>query len=235
MAEEAIGMAGLSDETSEAELDRLVGLMETPRRWPPLPRAAGGIRVIDLWILDFPPDVPPRRRVLTMVLQRALKDRAREVHLEPWRFEEDGGEARPGLRMFYVVSKEPEELVPAPDFLAASLVRDVEAIAGLNAPRHRLAGLLRRWACRIDGQPPAPRQGSFLLSISEERVGVEVTAYPSDLGDRVFLRLGPISESSSEWIALQMTLLFMKARESFQTSSNPDPPGWRFPCGGRLR
>ena len=124
-----------SVDLSEAELKHWEHLMTTPRRWLPLFRRLGGVDIIEMRFSDFQPDIPPHRRILIWVLQLALKDRATEVHFEPWLIQCEGEtESRPGMRMFYKVNDQLEELVPPPDMLAAALSRDIEAVAGFQAP-----------------------------------------------------------------------------------------------------
>ncbi len=188
--------------------DREFELMAGRRMWPRLARRVGGVSVIDLVDIDSIPETPSHRKVLLLVLLLALKDRATEVHFEPWRSEDAEGDAS-GLRMSYGVAGQLHELVPPPACCAGPLYRDLKDVAGLNVPRRRFADLLRRLAGWIDGQPRPPRRGEFRLNLGDGHADVEVMVYDSEPGERYFMRLTATSEVASEAAAREMRRVFM--------------------------
>src|SRR4051812_24157950 len=184
---------GSDDEDHPGDLtEHEFELLARRRKWPRFARRVGGVSIVDLNAIDpvrFR-EIPPHRKVLLLVLLLALKDRATEVHFEPWRSEEaEGGET--GLRMLYKVNGQLHELVPPPACLAGPLFRDLKDLSGLNAPRYRISDLLRRLAGWIDGQPRPPRRGQFRLSLSTGHADAEVMVYDSKPGERYILKLSP--------------------------------------------
>ena len=182
-------------------LERLLELMNTPGRWAPLFQIARGRRTIDLSEPGFSPDLPPHRIVLLLAIRLALKDRATEVHFEPWNFEDEAG-----FRMLYLVNGDLEELVPPPPILTIPLLRDLESAAGLRSPRMRLGEKLRRLASRIDGQGLGPRQGTFHLVVDDDRIDVHASFWPVEEpgGSRVFLKFDPIPEAAAGRVSDRM-------------------------------
>jgi hypothetical protein len=216
-------MDNVTNEIHDEDLaaDRDFELMARPRHWPPLARRAGTLWAIDLVRIDSFRDTPPHRRVLLLLLLLALKDRATELHFEPWRSEE-AGSVEIGLKIFYEVDGRLYELVPPPAFLASPLFRDLKDVAGLNSPRRRAADLLRRLAGWIDGQAPPPRLGRFGLNHSSGNSDVEVIVYDSELGERYFLKLPSTPETVSEAAGEEMRRLFATLRDEQRTE--PPPP-----------
>jgi len=202
-------MESVSNQIHEDGLadDRDFELMGKGSNWPPLARRAGQLWAVDLVRIDSFPDAPPHRKVLLLVFLLALKDRATEIHFEPWRSEEAGA-VEMGLRMFYEVDGRLHELAHPPPCLAGSLFRDLKDVAGLNSPRRRAAALLHRLAGWIDGQTPPPRRGQFGLNHSGGNSDVEVIVYDSELGERYFLKLPPTPETVSEAAGEEMSRLF---------------------------
>jgi len=196
------------DLIDEAEYDRLVELSKKPSRWPPLYRAVEGVNVIDLSVVPFPSIVPAHRRVLIMVLQLAVKDRASEIRFEPYRSDE--GDL--GVGLLYQVDGQLLELVPPPYWVAAPMMSDIEDAAGFCTLRRRVADLFRRLARRIDGQSPNWESGRFRLRVGENHLDAQLWAYPSELGKRLFIHLPPISPEVSDeaWRHLKTMISLMQ-------------------------
>lgn len=161
-------------------------------------------------VLDRASHLTPYRKVLSLILLLATKDWPQEVRFEPWKDDDAEGDDAIGLRLFFLFSPdqvrkwtgnpeidgfynsesgELQELVPPPRYLTIPILRELESIADLNAPRRRLAHWVRRLACRLDGEEDPPRRGGFLMRVGEHEVEVDVRAYPSTLGPRLFLTL----------------------------------------------
>jgi hypothetical protein len=205
------------DDLTEHEFE----LLARRRKWPRLARRVGGVNIVELNAIDSIRyrETPPHRKVFLLVLLLALKDRATEVHFEPWRSEEaDGGET--GLRMFYKVDGQLLELVPPPACLAGPLFRDLKDLSGLNAPRYLIGDLLRRLAGWIDGQPRPPLRGQFRLSLSHGHADTEVMVYDSELGERYFLKLSPTPEAATDAMRRLSGIQFERRRRKPGTSGS---------------
>jgi|GEM_PF-5612211 len=210
-----------NEDVDDAEIDRVMEAMLYPWRWPALMTRHGTINVLDLLPVNGLGDQPAHRLILLMVLQLAVKDGVTAVHFEPWDFhkdpgehEEDEGDDRVGVRMFYEVRGELFELVPPPRWFRPYIARDIETLASLNRMRGRIAQVLRYLANKIDGQQPELRRGHFTLKVGETLLEVEVRVYHSELGGRYFLHLPPISEAVSEevWLATHPHLRILNDR-----------------------
>jgi hypothetical protein len=171
----------------------------TPWKWEPFAHRSGDVNVIDPTKVHFP-RLPPHRKILLLMLLLAVKDFATEIRLEPWRDEgAEGSEGRaPELRIFYEVDGQFHELVPAPGFVAPLIARDMAIIAGFETPDDRVPGFLRRLADWIH-RPDSPLIPGWIRWRHGDFEGdIEVVIYPSDWGDRLFLRLPEIPVVASD-------------------------------------
>jgi hypothetical protein len=171
----------------------------TPWKWEPLAHRFGDRNIIDPTRIRFL-ELPPHRKVLLLMLLLAVKDFATEIRLEPWRYEgEDGSEGRaPELRIFYEVDGQFHELVPAPGFVAPLIARDLAILAGFEAPVDRAPGLRRRLADWIDPPDPPVNPGRIRWRHGDFEADIEMVIYPSNWGDRLFLRLPEIPVVASD-------------------------------------
>lgn len=201
-------MEGPSDEDyqlSEGDL-RAIKLMETPRAWPPLATREQSGYVIDLVSAPYR-ELPAHRRLLLLLLQLSVKDRATELRIEPWLSAEgecDPGAEDRGIRLYYEAKGELLELVPPPPDFLPYLARELEVLSGLASLRLRAAHGLRR----LDGQAPGPRRGRFTLRVGDSETEVEVYAHSGDFGERYYLKFGPIAEDASEKAQAAMRRIF---------------------------
>src|SRR4051812_8170949 len=172
--------SGLDDD----EFDSLLPVTRRERKCSLVSRRIDGLAVVDLAPIPVYGGLPPHRKLLVMVLLLVVKDRASELHFEPYRPEDRNHDSAPLLRMLYKVDGELLELVPPPEEVWHHIRRDLEEIAGLTAPRRQIANRLRRLASRIEGEPPPSRHGRFLLGIGDETLEVELAVWPSYRGER---------------------------------------------------
>ncbi len=111
-------------------------------------------------------DEAPIIRLVNSLLQQAVKERASDVHLEP--FEK---EVRVRLRIDDVLY---EPIKPLPRALQASIVSRVKIMGGLNIAEKRL-----------------PQDGRIRLKIAGRDYDVRLSTVPVSHGERVVMRLLP--------------------------------------------
>jgi general secretion pathway protein E len=116
-------------------------------------------------LLDSADDAPIIRLVNTL-LQQAVKERASDIHLEP--FESD---IRVRFRIDNVLS---EPIAPLPKTLQAAVVSRMKIMSGLNIAEKRL-----------------PQDGRIRLKIAGRDYDVRTSTVPIAHGERVVLRLLP--------------------------------------------
>jgi general secretion pathway protein E len=116
-------------------------------------------------LLDSADDAPIIRLVNTL-LQQAVKERASDIHLEP--FESD---IRVRFRIDNVLS---EPIAPLPKALQAAVVSRMKIMSGLNIAEKRL-----------------PQDGRIRLKIAGRDYDVRTSTVPISHGERVVLRLLP--------------------------------------------
>jgi hypothetical protein len=192
------------DTEFDADLDRSMVLMSAPRRtWPPIFQRVGKDNVMDLVDVAAFPDLPAHRKVLLLVFLVVVRDRASALRFVPWRFEEgecNEGDERVGFRLVYEVDGQEHELVPPPRWLSRFVAREIESLADLSRPLRRVADVLRRIASWLDGQDVPPRRGRFRVKLGGTEIGVDVWAYPSDLGaqyDLLFMSRSDVASAAA--------------------------------------
>jgi len=116
-------------------------------------------------LLDSADDAPVIRLVNSL-LQQAVKERASDIHLEPFE-----GEIRVRFRVDDILY---EPIAPLPRSLQASVVSRVKIMSGLNIAEKRL-----------------PQDGRIGLKIAGRDYDVRTSTVPVSHGERVVLRLLP--------------------------------------------
>jgi hypothetical protein len=212
------------DEMPDDALIEMVTAPGTTRRWV---RRVDGVNLIELDDLTLFRDLVPERRLMTLVLLLALKDRASAVDFEPGPFDSRQSEAfvgQVGLKLFYVVNDERLELVPPPAEYKEILTREILHLAGLGTWRRRVADIFRRLADAVDGQIPMPHQGHARLKCGEFQVDVEVLEYRTDHGPRLILNLSPQPDSLSERAEAVLKAIFDLRSEWRDPAQGDEPP-----------
>ncbi len=105
----------------------------------------------------------PVIRFVNLVLFQAVKDRASDIHFEP--FEKD-------FRIRYRVDGALYEMAPPPRRLALPLISRIKVMANLNIAERRL-----------------PQDGRIQLSISGKQIDFRVSTLPTRFGESVVLRV----------------------------------------------
>ena len=118
---------------------------------------------IDLEAIEEMAEAAPVRKLLNMVLLLAIKDKASDVHFEP--FEEE-------YKMRYRVDGVLYELVPPPRHLAPAISSRIKVMANLDIAERRL-----------------PQDGRIQLAIGGNSVDIRVSTLPTLFGESVVLRI----------------------------------------------
>ena len=118
---------------------------------------------IDLEAIEEMAEAAPVRKLLNMVLLLAIKDKASDIHFEP--FEEE-------YKMRYRVDGILYELVPPPRHLAAAIASRIKVMSNLDIAERRL-----------------PQDGKIQLALGGNNVDIRVSTLPTMFGESVVLRI----------------------------------------------
>ena len=118
---------------------------------------------IDLEAIEEMAEAAPVRKLLNMVLLLAIKDKASDIHFEP--FEEE-------YKMRYRVDGVLYELVPPPRHLAPAIASRIKVMSNLDIAERRL-----------------PQDGRIELAIGGNSVDIRVSTLPTMFGESVVLRI----------------------------------------------
>jgi type IV pilus assembly protein PilB len=118
---------------------------------------------IDLEAIEEMAEAAPVRKLLNMVLLLAIKDKASDVHFEP--FEEE-------YKMRYRVDGILYELVPPPRHLAPAIASRIKVMSNLDIAERRL-----------------PQDGRIQLALGGNEVDIRVSTLPTMFGESVVLRI----------------------------------------------
>ena len=108
-------------------------------------------------------EAAPVRKLLNMVLLLAIKDKASDIHFEP--FEEE-------YKMRYRVDGMLYELVPPPRHLAPAISSRIKVMSNLDIAERRL-----------------PQDGRIELALGGNSVDIRVSILPTMFGESVVLRV----------------------------------------------
>lgn len=119
--------------------------------------------MIDLEAIEEMAEAAPVRKLLNMVLLLAIKDKASDIHFEP--FEEE-------YKMRYRVDGILYELVPPPRHLAPAIASRIKVMSNLDIAERRL-----------------PQDGKIQLALGGNNVDIRVSTLPTMFGESVVLRI----------------------------------------------
>ncbi|MGP0067195.1 MAG: GspE/PulE family protein [Isosphaeraceae bacterium] len=125
--------------------------------------AGRNTNTIDLEAIEEMAEAAPVRKLLNMVLLLAIKDKASDIHFEP--FEEE-------YKMRYRVDGILYELVPPPRHLAPAIASRIKVMANLDIAERRL-----------------PQDGRIQLALGGNEVDIRVSTLPCMFGESVVLRI----------------------------------------------
>jgi type IV pilus assembly protein PilB len=118
---------------------------------------------IDLEAIEEMAEAAPVRKLLNMVLLLAIKDKASDIHFEP--FEEE-------YKMRYRVDGILYQLVPPPRHLAPAISSRIKVMSNLDIAERRL-----------------PQDGRIQLALGGSEVDIRVSTLPTMFGESVVLRI----------------------------------------------
>jgi type IV pilus assembly protein PilB len=118
---------------------------------------------IDLDTLKDAAEANPVKRLVNMVLMQAIKDRASDIHFEP--FEDE-------FKMRYRIDGLLYEMLPPPKSIAAAVASRVKVLAQLNIAERRV-----------------PQDGRIALTINNAPVDLRVAVLPTMFGESIVLRV----------------------------------------------
>ena len=118
---------------------------------------------IDLEAIEEMADAAPVRKLLNMVMLLAIRDKASDIHFEP--FEDE-------YKMRYRVDGVLYELVPPPRHLAPAISSRIKVMANLDIAERRL-----------------PQDGRIQLAIGSNNIDIRVSTLPTLFGESVVLRI----------------------------------------------
>ncbi|MHC4712822.1 MAG: GspE/PulE family protein [Planctomycetota bacterium] len=118
---------------------------------------------IDLESIEEMADAAPVRRLVSLVLLQAIKDRASDIHFEP--FEDE-------FKIRYRIDGVLYEMVPPPKHLALAITSRIKVMSNLDIAERRM-----------------PQDGRIELNVSGRPVDLRVAILPTMFGESVVLRV----------------------------------------------
>jgi type IV pilus assembly protein PilB len=144
----------------EESINDLIGKLEQDDF---LAEFQGRDQSIDLSELKDLAESNPVKKLLNLVLLQAIKDKASDIHFEP--FEEE-------FKMRYRIDGVLYEMVPPPKHIAVALSSRIKVMANLNIAERRL-----------------PQDGRIPLTVQGNPVDLRVSILPTMFGESVVLRV----------------------------------------------
>ena len=147
----------------EGEQESISGLIGDLSDDEDLARFDGRGDSIDLSDLKEIADLNPVKKLLNLVLLQAIKDKAADIHFEP--FEDE-------FKMRYRIDGVLYEMVPPPKYVALALSSRIKVMANLDIAERRL-----------------PQDGRIELQVKGAPIDLRVSVLPTMFGESVVLRI----------------------------------------------
>ena len=125
---------------------------------------------IDLDELKELSESNPAKKLLNLVLLQAIRDKASDIHFEPFENE---------YKMRYRIDGVLYEMIPPPKYIAAALSSRIKVMADLDIAERRL-----------------PQDGRISLTVQGNPVDLRVSVLPTMFGESVVLRILDRSQAS---------------------------------------
>jgi len=146
--------------TQEENINELIGEIQSDSF---LAEFEGRSQSIDLDELKELSESNPIKKLLNLVLLQAIRDKASDVHFEPFENE---------YKMRYRIDGVLYEMVPPPKHIAAALSSRIKVMANLDIAERRL-----------------PQDGRISLTVQGNPVDLRVSVLPTMFGESVVLRV----------------------------------------------
>ena len=134
---------------------------------------------IDLDELKELSESNPVKKLLNLVLLQAIRDKASDIHFEP--FEKE-------YKMRYRIDGVLYEMIPPPKYIAAALSSRIKVMADLDIAERRL-----------------PQDGRISLTVQGNPVDLRVSVLPTMFGESVVLRILDRSQASFDMAELGLS------------------------------
>jgi type IV pilus assembly protein PilB len=118
---------------------------------------------IDLDELKELSESNPVKKLLNLVLLQAIRDKASDIHFEPFESE---------YKMRYRIDGVLYEMIPPPKYIAAALSSRIKVMASLDIAERRL-----------------PQDGRISVKFSNKEVDLRVSSLPTIFGEKIVLRI----------------------------------------------
>jgi type IV pilus assembly protein PilB len=118
---------------------------------------------IDLESLKEAADSNPVRKLINLVLLQAIKDKASDIHFEPFEGE---------FKMRYRIDGILYEMMPPPSHIAAAISSRIKVMANLDIAERRM-----------------PQDGRIELSVNNQPIDLRVSVLPTMFGESVVMRV----------------------------------------------
>ena len=135
---------------------------------------------IDLDELKELSESNPVKKLLNLVLLQAIRDKASDIHFEPFENE---------YKMRYRIDGVLYEMVPPPKYIAAALSSRIKVMANLDIAERRL-----------------PQDGRISLTVENNPIDLRVSVLPTMFGESVVLRVLDRSQAMFDLGALGLRL-----------------------------
>ena len=147
----------------EGEQESILGLIEEIKTDETLVRFAGRGDSIDLDELKELAEANPVKKLLNLVLLQAIRDKASDIHFEP--FEDE-------YKMRYRIDGVLYEMVPPPRYIALAITSRIKVMADLDIAERRL-----------------PQDGRVELLVGGNQVDMRIAVLPTMFGESVVMRV----------------------------------------------
>jgi len=147
----------------ESEDDNITELIDEIQSDAFLAEFDGRNQSIDLDELKELSESNPVKKLLNLVLLQAIRDKASDIHFEPFETE---------YKMRYRIDGVLYEMIPPPKYIAAALSSRIKVMANLDSAERRL-----------------PQDGRISLSVQGNPIDLRVSVLPTMFGESVVLRV----------------------------------------------
>ena len=147
----------------EGEQESIAGLINEIEADETLIRFEGRGDSIDLDEIREAADSNPVKKLLNLVLLQAIRDKASDIHFEP--FEDE-------FKMRYRIDGVLYEMVPPPRYIAVAIASRIKVMANLDIAERRL-----------------PQDGRIELLVAGNQVDLRVAVLPTMFGESVVMRV----------------------------------------------
>ena len=141
-------------------LSTIMGELQTDESLKDLKK---GNASVDLEVLKDAADSNPVRKLINLVLLQAIKDKASDIHFEP--FEEE-------FKMRYRIDGVLYEMMPPPSHIASAISSRIKVMANLDIAERRM-----------------PQDGRIELNVNNQPIDLRVSVLPTMFGESVVMRV----------------------------------------------